>query len=522
VLRRVALLGAAALVLVAAPLALASSPSFVTPGSGGVVDLGDRVAYRLSGATCAADRVRVVVTTGRAVSGAVSHPAADPLRPGSCVGVARVPTERAVRASGWDAGDRLTVSLVSHKDSVRLQYQRLELEHARAAAGTPAVVTPAVKDPQGGRRDKAVEMSTGDVVSLGHIDMTSIYAVSLRLCVPVVKPHATPVVLEVRTDTPDGPPVVGPFDVANDWPFAATKASYGFPTCWQLQPWPVTGKVAGRAPELFLAVVASATPVQVSSIDLNGTGAKLVEPAPADPRGTKRILDKSLRGWDAPGCRMDEDGVVRNERSASPQGYTAIPSFGFVGPSGCELTWKPKVHDVLLRFELQMQDFGDNGGIFFGGHEIQLRQAGEWMTGGLLGDSVAGIADAFSPDQLDDVTGDRSGGGVPASRLKLNSYPDWSQVEVVQLGKRFVVRINGRTVVDSSSTWPAPTPYQLSLRSQPNFSYGYGVSGRFDSVLQPTLERPSDWGNLSWRKVRLYQCRSLTDPVCAAGPGVKG
>jgi hypothetical protein len=48
------------------------------------------------------------------------------------------------------------------------------------------------------------------------------------------------------------------------------------------------------------------------------------------------------------------------------------------------------------------------------------------------------------------------------------------------------------------------------------------VNGRFDSPLQPTLTRPSDWGNLSWRNVRLYSCRSVTDPVCTGGPGVKG
>ena len=522
--KRGVLLLAAVCVVGAAPLARAASSSFVTPGSGGVVDFGDRVGYRLTGAGCSQELVRIAVRTSRTTYGPASTPLPDPLHPGSCVGVAGVPSERAVRASGWDAGDKLAIELVSRRDSVPLQYQRLELEHAKVAAGSPHVVTPEIKDPRAGKRDRAVEMATGDVMSLGHVDMTSIYALSLRLCVPLTKPHVTPLWLEVRTDTPDGPPVVGPMDVANDWPYAASlKATYGYPNCWQLQPWPVTGKVAGRAPELFLAVVAGATPVEVSSVDFNGTGAKAPDTPPADPPGTKRILDRSLAGWNHTGCVMDEDGTVRNERSASPAGYTAYPTFGFVGDSGCSLTYKPKVHNVMLRFELKLQDFGDNGGIFIGGHEIQLRQAGEWLTGGLLGDSIsAAVTDGFIPDALDDTVGDQDGGGDPASRLKLNSYPEWSQVEVIQVGARHIVRINGRTVTDSRTVWSDPSPYQLSLKSQPNFSYEYGVNGRFDAVTQPTLSRPSDWGNLSWRNVRLYPCQSVHDPVCTGGPGVNG
>jgi len=521
---RAAVVLAAAVVAAGAPFASAGSPTFATPGSGGVVDLGDRIAYRLTGKACHRDLVRAVATTRRHVVGASSKPVRDPLQPSTCVGVATVPTERAVRASGWDAGDRLAITLVSRHDRVPLQHQRLELEHARAAAGSPAVVTPAVKDPRGGARDKAVEMAVGDVVSLGRVDLTKVFALSLRLCVPLPKPHVTPLLLEVRTDTPDGPPVVGPFDVAEDWPLqASTKASYGYPNCWKLQPWPVVGTVPARAPELFLAVVAGASPVQVSSVDFNGTGAKLPETPPTDPRGTRRILDRSLAGWDHEGCVMDPDGTVRNARSADLTGYTAIATFGFVGPSGCSLTWRPQVRNVMLRFELKMAEFGDNGGIFVGGHEIQLRQAGEWLTGGLLGSTVpTAVTDSMLPDELDLVIGDQSGGGYPATRLKTNSPTEWTQVEVVQLGARYVVRINGRTVSDSTTTWTAPSPYQLRLASQPNFSYAYGLEGRFDSPLQPTVTRPADWGNLAFRNVRLYQCRTLADPICARGPGVKG
>ena len=523
---RTAVLLSAVALLVGAPLALAAQPSFVTPASGGVVDFGDRVAYRLTGGACTDDTVKVVVSVRRDVGGASSRPAVDPLQPSTCVGIATVPSEKRVRAAGWDAGDRLAVALVSRHDSVQLQYQRLEVEHARPAAGSPTVVTPQIKDPRGGVRDRAMELATGDVVSLGHVDMTGIYALSLRLCVPLTKPHVTPLIMEVRTDTPDGPPVVGPFDVANDWPYqASTKANDGFPNCWQLQPWPVTGKVAGRAPELFLAVVAGASPVQVSSVDFNGTGAKVPDVPPADPRGTKRVFDgRTFTGWDQSDCVIDNDGTVRNQRDSSPTGLTAIATFGFVGPSGCSMTYKPKVHNVMLRFELKMQEFGDNGGIFVGGHEIQLRQAGEWLTGGLLGDNIsAAVTESLLPDEVvDDTMGDQSGGGDPASRLKLNSSSDWSQVEVVQIGARFVVRINGRTVTDSSTVWADPAPYQLALKSQPNFSYTYGVNGRFDGPTQPTVDRPSDWGNLSFRNIRVYPCRSTHDPVCTSGPGVKG
>jgi len=521
---RTALLLAAAVVVAGAPPALAAGPSFVTPGSGGVVDLGDRVQYRLAGGECVGERVQVVVTTRAAVKGAASRAVRDPLHPGSCVGIASVPTERAVRATGWDAGDRLSVALVSRHDRVPLQYMRMELEWAKPAAGSPTVVTPAIKDPRGGRRDKAVEMGMGDVVSLGRVDMTKVFALSLRLCVPLTKPHVTPLLMEVRTDTPDGPPVVGPFDVAEDWPLeASTKAAYGYPNCWKLQPWPVVGTMPTRAPELFLAVLAGASPVQVSSVDFNGTGAKLPDTPPPSPPGMKRILGHSLTGWDHEGCVMDPDGTVRNARSADLTGYTAVATFGFVGPSGCSLTWRPQVRNVMLRFELKMAEFGDNGGVFVGGHEIQLRQEGEWLTGGLLGSTVpTAVTDSMLPDQLDGTIGDQSGGGYPATRLKSNSPTEWTQIEVVQLGARYVVRVNGRTVADSRTTWTAPSPYQIQLASQPNFSYAYGLQGRFDSPLQPTFTRPSDWGNLQWRDVRLYLCRSLSDPVCTRGAGVTG
>jgi len=92
----------------------------------------------------------------------------------------------------------------------------------------------------------------------------------------------------------------------------------------------------------------------------------------------------------------------------------------------------------------------------------------------------------------------------------------------VQVGTRYIVRINGRTVTDCSTCLPDPGKFVLQLATQPSFSYQYGINGRFDSTFYPDVEDPADWGNLSFRNVRVYDCRSLHDRVCTAGPGVQG
>jgi hypothetical protein len=487
----------------------------VSPQSWGPVDFGDQVAYRLRGDRCTDDTVRVVISaTGHAtVRGAASRPVRDPLT-ADCVGVSTVPSERAVRRTGWDAGDPIAVTVVSDGDRVPLRYSRIELEHGRIAAGAPRMVTPQVRDPRGGKRDRAAEMSTGDVVGIGRVDLSDIHSISLRVCTVLPKPHVAPTLVELRADAPDGPSIVGPVDV-NDDLANAYKSNYGWPSCWQLQPWPITGKVPGRAPELYLAVTAAGGgPVQVSYLDVNGTGAKVAYPDVKDPRGTRQIFDgRSWKGWTHDNCALDE-GAARPMHSRDPANYAAIVSAGFLGEAGCTMTYtRRKLHDVSIRLDYRMQDFGDNGAIYVGGHEIQLREAGEWLTGGFLGSSL--------PTALTEFATSEDGGGYPAQRIKSNTYPDWSRMEIVQLGGRYVVRINGRTVTDCRCA-PDPGKFELRLETQPGFSYRYGVGGRFDSTFYPDVEDPADWGNVSFRNIRVYDCRSGHDPVCAGGPGVHG
>jgi hypothetical protein len=295
----------------------------------------------------------------------------------------------------------------------------------------------------------------------------------------------------LRAGSQKGAAIIGPIDVSddmlNDW-----KSIDGWPDCWQLQPWPITGQVPGRAPPLFLGVTAAPEPILVTSLDFNGTGAKVADTPPNDPAGTKQIFDgSSFNGWDASGCALT-DHAVRTANHAS----------------GCTMTYaKGKLHNVKLRLEYRQQDFAANGGIFLG-NEIQMREPGEWLTGGYLGDQFtpALVGWAVNPP----VT------GYPAQRIKTNSYPDWSQIEIVQLGARYRVTINGHRVTDFVAPSGDPTPYDLQLVTQPEFSFEYGLGGRFDAPYPPTVVTPSSWGNVWYKNVRLYSCKSLTDPVCTS------
>jgi hypothetical protein len=501
-----------------APVAGASGgPRFTAPLSWGSVDFGDRVLYRLAGSGCVGTPVRVHVGGGGRPDavGPVSTAAADPLSAGTCVGIAQVPSEAQVRATRWAPGDPLTVRVVSPADSVSLRYQRIEVDQGTPASGKPTAVTPPVRDPRAGPGDKAMSMSTGDVVSIGRVDLTKIYSVSLRVCVPQRKPHVTPTRVELRAGGPNAPSIIGTVDVADDLN-NANKSNFGWPNCWQTQPWPIINKVPGRDPALYVAVQLTALPIEISWMDVNGTGAKVPDAPPTDPAGTQRIFEGSYAGWTHSHCALDDDGSVRQAHTRSPENYAPLATEGFVGEQGCTMTYTArKLHNVMIRFAYRMQSFEDNGAIYVGGHEIQMREAGEFLTGGIQGNTV--------PDALTGWAVDNPVSGYPAQRIKSNSYPDWSQIEIVQIGSRYIVRINGRTVTDCSTCLPDPAPYNFEFQSQPNFSYTYGVGFRMDTgPTNPVTDNPSNWGNLSFKNVRVYNCTSPTDPVCVGGPGVNG
>ena len=492
-------LAAAASLLIAAAVTLpaiaagTSGPRLVSPESYGPVDFGDRVAYRLVGSGCEQDAVRIALTAGPNAAhllGAVSTPRPDPLAtgPGVCAGAVQVPKEQQVRAAGWAPGDVIDISVVSLQSSVPLRYSRVEVDSGRRSAGSPAIV--ASHDPRGGPRDKAMKMTTGDVVAIPAVDLTNIYSVSFRVCLRAHKPHV-PTEITLRADGRHGPAIVGPIDVADDM-FNDWKSIDGWPDCWQLQPWPITGEVPGRAPRLFLAVTAAPEPILINSIDFNGTGAKIPDTPAVDAAGTQQIFDgTSFTNWDSSGCALS-DHAARTKNHVS----------------GCSMTYtKSKLHNVKVRLEYRQQDFEANGGIFLG-NEIQMREPGEWLTGGYLGNQFTPALVGWAVNTP--VT------GYPAQRIKTNSYPDWSQIEIVQLGAHYRVTINGRVVTDFVTPSGDPAPYDLKLVTQPEFAFYYGVSGRFDSPYPPVVVTPSSWGNVWYKNVRLYTCKSLTDPACTS------
>jgi hypothetical protein len=241
---------------------------------------------------------------------------------------------------------------------------------------------------------------------------------------------------------------------------------------------------------LFLAVTAAPEAILINAIDFNGTGAKVVDTPAVDPAGSQQIFNgTSFNNWDASGCALT-DHAVRTRNHAT----------------GCTMTYtKSKLHNIKLRLEYRQQDFAANGGIFLGS-EIQMREPGEWLTGGYLGDQFTPALVGWAVDTP--VT------GSPAQRIKTNSYPDWSQIEIVQLGARYRVTINGRRVTDFVTPSGDPAPYDLQLVTQPEFSFEYGLSGRFDAPYPPVVTTPRSWGNVWYKNVRLYQCKSLTDPTC--------
>ncbi len=495
---------AALAVLLVGHVALAGPHAvLVAPGSYGVVDFGDRVPYRLAGPACRADRVRVVVTAGyREVAGRASTPKPDPYA-GGCGGVVTVPTQAQVERAGWRRGDAVDVAVVSRHSRVPLRFVRYDVDRGKPAAGGPSVV--AADDPRSPKSDLAMLMSPGDAVDLGRVDLTRINAVSVRACltggVPV---KATPVVFTLHEDSPTGPAIVGPRDIASDMFVGPWNSSNGWAGCYFLAPSEITGTVSERAPHLYASIDAASMPVLVNFIDFNGTGAKLPERPGRDPRGTKTLFDgSSFKGWTQSGCAL-KDGAVRTASY----------------PTGCSMTWtKHKLHDVLIRLSFRFEDFHDNGGIYVGGTEIQMRQAGEWLVGGYYGETRGqSVVPSPAPgcNFNFEVMWTYTACGYPADMDNVNVFPDWNQMEILQLGDHYVVRVNGRTVTDTRAAGGDPGSYELQLVTQPEFAFHYDVSGSFQQPWPPDVERPDSWGNVWYDNVRVYRCHSRTDRVCAA------
>jgi hypothetical protein len=284
---------------------------------------------------------------------------------------------------------------------------------------------------------------------------------------------------------------VGPWNDSNGWV-----------GCYFLEPSEITGTVSERAPHLFASIDASSLPVLVNFVDFDGTGAKLPDPPPADPHGTQTLFDgSSFKGWSQSGCEL-RDGAARTASY----------------PDGCSMTYtKRKLHDVLIRLSFRTENFNDNGGIFVGGTEIQMRQSGEWLVGGYYG-PTRGQKVVPSPAPGCNVNFQvmftYTACGYPANTDSVNVFPDWNQMEILQLGAHYVVRINGRTVTDTYAEGGDPGKFALQLVTQPEFAFRYGIGGTFQQPWPPTVETPDSWGNEWYDNVRVYSCRSHTDRIC--------
>jgi hypothetical protein len=456
----------------------------------GPVDLGDRVPYRVSGDGCEDQRVRARVRLrSGAIAGALSRPRPD-AEDGGCSGVAQVPSFDEVHDAGWRAGDPLEIELRSTAGTLPLRYARIEVDRARPVAGSPDVVAAGDQDTRA--NDNALAMDAGDVVALGRADVRKVDSVAFRFCVAgvpnpvmpgaetVVPERAEPsVVVSLRQDGPDGAALLR-VDLSHTLQNMSRFATLGFGGCYRLLPVPVTGRAMEDAPELFLRVEdAPPGAFTLNSIDLAGTGAKRPTRFPEDPPGTRTLFDgRSFGELKQTGCSL-RDGAATNARTADETEYR-----------DCALRYEKPVRNVVIRLELRRENFYDNGAVMLGDEqEIQLRSAGEFLPGGYFGHFAA-------------------------RWQKLTSWPEWSAMEIVQVGARHVVTVNGRTVTDVMRPEGAPEPYHLSFLTQPQWSYRSGADTGFGNEGDPDVVTPSEWGAFWFRNIRLYECASDKDPVC--------
>lgn len=458
----------------------------------GPVDFGDRVAYRVTGDGCESVRVRARVTfgaDGSAAKGSLSRPRRDPVA-GGCSGAAEIPPFTMVRDAGWQAGDPLAIELRSRAGTLPLRYARIEVDHGEPVAGSPEVVAAGDQDTRG--NDNSMAMNTGDVVALGRANARKVDSIAFRFCVAgapnpvlpgaavIVPERVEPsVVVSIRQDGPDGAPLLEPVDLSHTLQNLSRLATLGFDGCYRLVPVPVTGRAMEDAPELFLRVEdAPPGAFAINSLDLAGTGAKLPSRFPPDPSRMETIFDgSSFDGFTQTGCSL-RDGAVTNDRTDDDTEFR-----------DCAMTYERPVQNVVVRLELRRENFFDNGGIYLGEQEIQLRSAGEYLPGGYFGQFAA-------------------------RWQKLGSFPDWSAMEIVQLGARHVVTIDGRTVTDVMAESGAPEPYKLAFVTQPQWSYRSGADTGFGNEGDPDVVTPSEWGAFWFRNIRLLECASEDDPAC--------
>jgi hypothetical protein len=393
----------------------AADVSFRGPSAYGVVHLGDRVEADLAGrCTGATARVRAVIPGG-VIDGPVGR---------GCHPVVTVPTAAALARRGFREGQPLSLSVVAGHAAQPLTYARRE--PVVVAAGSPTVVKH-VSDPDGGVDGLA--MSTGDVIDLGRAELTGLQSIGVRNLSSGTGQW------ELRVSSPTGPAIAsGQLGSAGSLASSGSKGWYHSVGELQLRPGEAVigdtnlfGDITpdtGPAPHLFLAMLAVAAPepVVVNWVDLNGSGVALPHRF-ASERGFDVLFDgSSFDGWRhiGPGRFVLRDGAMRAEHDPQDRGWAW-------------LWWsRAQYSDFVLRLRFKVEDYEDNGGVL-------LRHVDP------MGDPNR-ATDSGDEVQIQDGFENHTGGWAheaDATRLATGVVGQWNDLEIVAVGRSYVVRING-------------------------------------------------------------------------------
>jgi hypothetical protein len=464
-----------ALVVVAVPVRAAptgAAVAFSRPAAFGAVELGREVAFSLRGAGCAASRTHVTVRFGE-------HVVTGPTVRG-CAGTASMPSSAAVLAQGWREGTGLDIELVSGTTRLPLRHKHLEPDLGLPARGTPSVV-PANTDPQGD--ENALAMTAGDVVDLGRVDLTGVYAIAVR--------SAGAGGYELRQGSPDGPVVA-----SNSSGFLASNISPPIPDWsirrpgWTRNPWllstsPVVQRLKGSR-HLFLAATSGAS--LFNFIDLTGSGVMTPYRRPHSLAGAYSLFNgKDLRGWKHVG---DSRFIVKHGYLQAVDCPPNTDPTKLVSCIGFLYSTRKTYQDFHLRVDFSLTKFGDNAGVLIR-HDAQ----GDYTHAEEI--------------QLTDVNTEFVGGidHVQEARRQPQSSPgQWSTLDIIAQGPRIVVAVNG--VITSLYDGTAG----CGILAEPCYggaNDGYGQGG----IGYVSME--NEVGAVRFRDIEMYECRGSHDPQCA-------